>query len=386
MYIWKRAAGALKDQKSILVATFSRRTSYRNPDLEFAIIKATNHNESYVDYKNAQRVFAWIRTSPVSLKPLIRVLTARVEKTQDWVVALKSLMLLHGVFCCKTQAVLRIGRLPFDLSNFTDGHSKPSKLWGFNAFIRAYYAYLDQRSSLLYEQRRQMVAEDSNPMVQELLRLENWQSLLDMLLQIKPLANNMRESLILEAMDCVIIEIFDVYSRICNGVARVLIGIYSAGKFEATLALKVLQKAIIQGEDLASFFEFCREFGVFNAMEVPKVTKIPEEDLKDLERIINGVSERNDNDDDDNNHRNGDNKIVEIDKEIDEIDKLKTVITDKWEVFDEEMKFVNQGTIVALGKENPFEITHSSKYLPLIPVEEPVNYKQQEIPDFISFY
>ncbi|KAI5573585.1 hypothetical protein BDE02_10G089400 [Populus trichocarpa] len=33
-------------------------------------------------------------------------------------------------------------------------------------------------------------------------------------------------------MDCVIIEIFDVYSRICKGIARpVLMGIYSTGDF-----------------------------------------------------------------------------------------------------------------------------------------------------------
>ncbi|XP_002521908.2 putative clathrin assembly protein At1g25240 [Ricinus communis] len=378
MYLWKRAAGVLKDQKSILVATLSRRTSYRNPDLEAAIIKATNHNESYVDYKNAQRVFAWIRTSPVSLKPLIWALTARIEKTQSWVVALKGLMLLHGVFCCKTQAVSRIGRLPFDLSNFTDGHSKPSKSWGFNAFIRAYYAYLDQRSLFLYEQRRERM--EDNSMVQELIKLETWQSLLDMLLQIKPLANNMRECLILEAMDCVIIEIFDVYSRICNGIARILMGIYSAGKLEATLSLKVLQKAMNQGEDLALYFEFCRDFGVFNAMEVPKVTKIPDEDIKDLERIINGVYEKKNIDENDNNKNKNNNKIVAIDEKKEAIQKLKTIITDKWEVFDEELKVVN---IRNEGKENPLQ--SPSNYLPLIPIDEPVNCKQQEIPDFISF-
>ncbi|KAF2305704.1 hypothetical protein GH714_007667 [Hevea brasiliensis] len=278
MKFWRRATGALKDQRSILLASLSRLSGYRNPDLEAAIIKATNHNDSYVDYGNVQRVFAWIRASPVSMKPLIRALSSRMEKTRSWVVALKGLMLMHGVFCCKTPAVLRIGRLPFDLSNFSDGHSKSGKMWGFNAFVRSYYAFLDQRSALLYEQRKQT----EDPMVQELLKLQNWQILLDLLLRIKPRNSNMRENLILEAMDCVIVEIFDVYSKICNGIAKILLGIYSAGKLEARMALKVLQKAMTQGEDLALYFEFCRDFGVFNAMEVPKVTHIPEEDIRIL--------------------------------------------------------------------------------------------------------
>jgi hypothetical protein len=107
MKLWRRAAGALKDQNSILAVSLSGQTRYRNSDLEAAIVNATSHDESYVDYRSAQRVFAWIRASPVSLKPLIWALASR-----SWVVAIKGLMLMHGVFCCKTAAVRRIGRLP----------------------------------------------------------------------------------------------------------------------------------------------------------------------------------------------------------------------------------------------------------------------------------
>ncbi|KAJ6401744.1 hypothetical protein OIU84_013915 [Salix udensis] len=379
MKLWRRAAGALKDQNSLLAISLSRQTWYRNSDLEAAIVKATNHDESYVDYRNAQRVFTWIRTSPVSLKPLIWALTTRMEKTRNWVVAIKGLMLMHGVFCCKTPAVQRIGRLPFDLSNFTDGHSKPSKMWGFNIFIRSYFSFLDQRSALFYVQQNQT----EEPMVQELVRVKNLQYLLDMLLKLKPMADNMKEVLITEAMDCVIIEIYDVYSRICKGIARVLMGIYSAGKLEATMALKILHKAKVQGEDLALYFEFCRNFGVFNALEVPRVAQIPEADIKDLERIINGVPEaksyKNVNDEDDN-------KAIVVKEDVAIVEekgpnsRLKTIITDKWEIFEEDVNITCQGNhetshfIATSSAENP------PNYLPLVPV-----YQEQEIPDFICF-
>jgi hypothetical protein len=61
----------------LTVVSLSWQNRYRNSDLEAAIVKATSHDESYVDYRSAQRVFAWIRESPVSLKPLIWALASR---------------------------------------------------------------------------------------------------------------------------------------------------------------------------------------------------------------------------------------------------------------------------------------------------------------------
>ncbi|KAH7570805.1 hypothetical protein ACOSP7_019249 [Xanthoceras sorbifolium] len=381
MKLWKRAAGILKDQNSIWVTSLSRQTTYRNPELETAIIKATSHDEFHVDYRNAQRVFTWIRTSPVSLKPLIWGLSKRMKKTKSWVVTLKGLILMHGVFCCKIPAVQKIGRLPFDLSNFHDGHLRPSNSWGFNNFVRCYYSFLDQRSAFLYEQSKPNV----DPMVQDLVKLQEWQSLLDLLLQIKPRANNMKVALILEAMDCVIIEMYDVYSRICNGVARVLIRIYSAGKAEVSMALRVLQKATQQSEELSLYFEFCKEFGVLNMLDLPKVIQIPEEDIRDLERIINGVSESTNNTNGDGSKKNmldgNEGAIVAIDDNLNRA--LKTIITDKWEIFEEDFsnQFVDNKKEIVEAR-NPF--LDSPNLLPLVPVTVPPAYNHV-LPDLISF-
>ncbi|KAM7254916.1 hypothetical protein ACFE04_020157 [Oxalis oulophora] len=379
MKLWQRAAGALKDKTSIWSANLSRKTSYRNPDLEAAIIKATSHDECNVDYRNAQRVFAWIRASPISLKPLVWALSNRMEKTESWVVAIKGLMLMHGVFCCKTAAVQRIGRLPFDLSQFTDGHSSPERSRGFDAFVRAYFAYLDQKSSLFYEKKNKKTEknhnqEDGSTLKQELIKLEKLQTSLDTLLQIKPESSNMKVDLILEAMDCVIIEIFDVYRSICDTIAKVLMGIQSSGKIEAEMAVKALRKATTQGDELVEFFEFCRDFGVFNAMEVPKVTQVTEEDIEDLERIMNGVSENKEVDK---------SKVVPVmEEDAKECDKerLRTIVTDKWEVFDEDFiaNYVNQSKATNHNRYNPFEDYEQENHLPIVPI--PVH-----VPDLITF-
>ncbi|KAA8529886.1 hypothetical protein F0562_034510 [Nyssa sinensis] len=360
------------------------RTALRNPDIEAAVIKATSHDESYVDYRNAQRVFAWIRMSPAYLRSFVWALCMRLEKTRSWVVALKGLILMHGVFCCRVPAVQNMGRLPFDLSNFKDGHMNPVNAWGFNVFVRVYYAFLDQKSRFMFmdlqERKGRTKYSEEVPMLQELARLQKLQGLLDMLLQIKPQADGMNMGLILEAMDCIIIEIYDIYSRICNGIARVLMRIYSAGKVEAITALNVLQKATIQGDELSLYFELCRDIGVLNARECPKMEQIPEVDIREIECLINGVSNQKDN------------WVPQVDKaiivrETRTVDKgndsngdLKTTITNNWEVFDDDLKKVNGETssddigkmVVPYSASLTFPAVH-------------VDGKNEGFPDLISF-
>ncbi|KAJ4829113.1 hypothetical protein Tsubulata_032898 [Turnera subulata] len=418
MRLWQRAAGAIKDQKSILVASLSGKSSFRNPYIEAAIIKATSHDERNVDYKNAQRVFSWIRTSPVSLKPLIFGLTTRMEKTGSWVVALKGLLLMHGVFCCNTPAVQNISCLPFDLSDFKDGHSSSLEMWGYNAFVRSYFVFLDRRCTLLSSpspspSTKQTDRRHPPPpprQMQELRRLNNFQALLDSLLQIKPLAPNMTDSpLILEAMDCLIVEVFDVYGRICNGIARVLMGIHSAGKREASMAVKILKKATTQAQDLADYFEFCRGFGVINAKEIPDITRIAQVDIRDLERVMTGIPGHKKIDDIDDasineqqDHMSDDDfartttteptksSVVEVEvkglSSKSSCTTLTTVITDKWEVFEDheqDLKLLQLPAVHAYAG-NPFLINQPTSYLPIVPL---VNYKQDtiEIPDLITF-
>uniref|UniRef100_A0A0V0IHH5 Putative ovule protein n=1 Tax=Solanum chacoense TaxID=4108 RepID=A0A0V0IHH5_SOLCH len=399
MRLWRKAFGLVKDHKSLWFASLSRRTSFRNPEMEAAVIKATSHDELTIDMKNVDRVYKWLRLSPSHLKSLIWSISLRMEKTKSWVVAIKGLMLMHGVYSSKIPAIQRIGRLPFDLSNFKDGYSDPYKIWGINEFIRAYFTYLDQKSSLLFmnlQERRNLqnlehVNDDNNnnnvvviveghySMIQDLVLLQKLQYLLDMLLEIRPLCGNAVVPLVLEAMDCVMIEVFDVYSRICNGIARILLRIYSAGKVEASMALRIVQKATIQGEELSVYFELCQSIGVKNAAEFPTIEQIPYEDIKELEEIINGVSEKESRIIPYQHEgkgivvvreKNGDQNIENLENES----KLRTVITDNWEKFDEDL-MQNDGVKIAPYAINPFEICTYN-----VPSK-----KTPELPDLISF-
>lgn len=392
MKLWKKVSGAIKDRNSIWASSFSTRSSFRNPDLEAIVIKATSHDDSLVDYKNFQRVYLWLRTSPLHLKPLVWAISMRMEKTRDWVVALKGLMLIHGVFCCKLPNIHYIGRLPFDLSSFSDGHYRPSKVWGFNGFIRAYFAYLDHKSAFLSAETRQLqnrqsnnVEDDHNSLTEKLRKLKTWQSMLDMLLEVKPQAENMNTNVVIkEAMICVVTEIFEVSSTICRGIAQALLRIYAApAKNEASAALEIVHRSASQGDQLSLFFEFCTGMGVLRESECPKIEQIPDEDLDELERIVNAeyikeglllwekdveaVEIINDKAlvlRPSNNGGDG-GKVVES-KRV-----LTTIITDKWEVFDEELRVADEDPLTASRNQIP---------------QAPENKVQlHHLPDLISF-
>ncbi|KAL4196366.1 hypothetical protein AMTRI_Chr04g182870 [Amborella trichopoda] len=111
MMILKRAADAMEDKQSV---TVNRRLGFTHLDLEAAIIKATSHDSSSLNYKHS-RVFTWTQTSPssLSLSPLLSI-SKRLHKTRSWVVALKGLLLIHDIFCSKSpQLLTRVAMGPY---------------------------------------------------------------------------------------------------------------------------------------------------------------------------------------------------------------------------------------------------------------------------------
>ncbi|XP_003528380.2 putative clathrin assembly protein At1g25240 [Glycine max] len=347
MRLWVKASGALKDTYSIWVAKLSPSGPCRNPDLEIAIIKATSHNEPCMDYKNVQRVFKWLRTSPLYLKPLLYTVSMRMEKTRSWVVALKGLMLTHGVFCFDYPAMKKMGRLPFDLSHFSDVHVNPNKAWLFNAFVRSYFAYLDQKSAFVRleatKETKRGSKEKEEAVMEELQDLEKFLGLIDLLLQIKPSNPNMNVVLILEVMDCVMDEVLEVYDKFSMRVHRVVSRIIDmGGKEEARVGLDFVRKVELQGGKISMYFDFCRDIGVINVSECPEIVRIDEKDIHELISIRDGgVSEKKNLKFDNNNNYNDNNTIVVYEgnnsRAITTISDFKTVITDQWEVFDDVM-------------------------------------------------
>ncbi|XP_074558999.1 putative clathrin assembly protein At1g25240 [Curcuma longa] len=291
---WRRVMGTVKDKWSVyLVKTVGgRHYLRRRPEVDAAVIRATSHDEMSVDYKSAGRVFTWARAAPSSLMaPLMWAVGRRASRTRSWPVALKCLLLAHGLLLCSDDAPpsARVGRLPFDLSDFR-GRSSASP--GFSAFVRAYFNFLDHRSLFSSLGSTADLQDDDD----DLEGLERLQVLLDLLMQIQPYADGMEVGLVLEAMDCVVIEIFEVYSGICSGIAQFLVGAHGSNsgdvdkrvKRRRAMGIRILRRAAAQSAQLSSYFDLCRSLGVLNAADLPRVEGIPEKDMNDIEVLMLG--------------------------------------------------------------------------------------------------
>uniref|UniRef100_A0A0E0LVR2 ENTH domain-containing protein n=1 Tax=Oryza punctata TaxID=4537 RepID=A0A0E0LVR2_ORYPU len=356
---WRRAAAAAKDRRSLYLtrmaalrpATAAAAAALRNAELEAAVIRATSHDERSVDYRSAARVFALARASPAVLQPLMWALARRAGRTRCWAVALKSLMLAHGLLLRSDLAprAARLGRVPFDLADFRDRSSSPAKTSGFSAFVRAYFHFLDTRS-LFAAQDMDASANNNNHDADDdedarLDGVSRLQHLLDLLMQIRPYGDGMEQGLILEAMDCVVIEIFEVYSQICTGIARFLVGVLgsapttprprpgetmpAARRRRGLQGIRVLRKASEQSAQLTSYFELCRSLGVLNAAEFPAVERVPDDDIRDLEKLIMSHVEDS-----------GKEKVSE-EKALVAVENTGvasgTVVTREWVVFDDDV-------------------------------------------------
>ncbi|CAL5012928.1 unnamed protein product [Urochloa decumbens] len=365
---WRRATAAIKDRRSLcltrvpalrsrsggLAAAASVRSA---PEVESAVIRATSHDDRSVDCASAARVLALARSSPPAMRPLMWALSRRAERTRCWAVALKALMLAHGLLLRSDLAprAARLGRVPFDLADFRDRSSPPSLSPGLSAFVRAYFRFLDTRSlfSAQDDDDLDSTADDNSDDGEDarLDRVTKQQHLLDLLMEIRPYGDGMeQQGLVLEAMDCVVIEIFEVYSQVCTGIARFLVAVLgsapttprprlgetaaAARRRRGAQGMRVLRKAAEQSKRLSAYFELCRSLGVLNAAEFPAVERVPDDDIRELEKIIMShvVEDGNTNKEEEKKEA----KALVAVEGTGGVALSRTVVTKEWVVFDDD--------------------------------------------------
>jgi hypothetical protein len=339
-----------------------------------AVIRATSHEDRWMDYGSAARVFAWARTSPSSLRPAMWALACRARRTRCWVVALKALMVAHGLLLRSGLAppAARAGRVPFELADFRDrsSSSSPARSQAFSALVRAYFRFLDYRSLFAAQEDTDGGGVDaeccSGYQMALLDRIAKRQFLLELLLHIRPYADGMEVPLVLEAMDCALVDIFQVYGEISTGIARFLVsGIPGPArpplrKAAAAAGVKVLWRAAEQSAQLSSYFDLCRGLGVVNARKLPAAfVRLKDDDVRHLERILMGDAQ----DDASDEAEVEGTAPADVTKDAaGSASTMTTLVTTEWVAFEEDKSSAGAGAITCgVGSEgyvgnhwNPF--------------------------------
>lgn len=146
--IWRGALGAVKDQTSIGLAKVGGTSAI--VDIDVAIVKATKHNEVPGDEKHIREILSLTSYSRSNVSACVSAISRRLSRTRNWIVALKSLVLIQRLLQDGDPAyeqevffATRRGTRILNMSDFRDKSMENS--WDFSAFVRTYALYLDER-------------------------------------------------------------------------------------------------------------------------------------------------------------------------------------------------------------------------------------------------
>lgn len=154
----KRAIGAVKDQTSVGLAKVGGRSSSIR-ELEVAVVKATRHDEYPAEEKYIREILSLTSYSRNYVSACVATLSRRLNKTKNWSVALKTLILIQRLLTDGDRAyeqeiffATRRGTRLLNMSDFRDASRSDS--WDYSAFVRTYALYLDERLDYRMQGRR----------------------------------------------------------------------------------------------------------------------------------------------------------------------------------------------------------------------------------------
>ncbi|OAY33056.1 clathrin coat assembly protein AP180 [Manihot esculenta] len=304
----RKAIGAVKDQTSISLAkVYTNNTSRSN--LEVVILKATRHDEAPIDDRYVKELLNLISSSKVYAASCAQAIGKRIGKTRNWIVALKSLMLVLRIFQDgdpyfprEVLHAMKRGARILNLSTFRDDSN--SSPWDYTAFVRTFALYLDERLDCFVTgklQRRFTNREKRNghhgnrsgtdPICEMkpaflLDKISFWQKLLDRAMATRPTGAAKTNKLVQSSLYAVVQESFDLYRDISDGLALLLDSFFHLQYQSCVSAFESCVKASKQFDELCSFYDLCKSIGVGRTSEYPSVQKISEELIETLQEFL----------------------------------------------------------------------------------------------------
>ncbi|XP_022755152.1 probable clathrin assembly protein At4g32285 [Durio zibethinus] len=343
----RKAIGAVKDQTSISIAKVAGNMA---PELEVLVVKATSHDEDPADEKYFREIVSLTSYSRGYVDACIATVSKRLSKTHDWIVALKSLMLVHRLLvdgnpCFEEEFVhaTRRGMRVLNMMGFKD--EAHSNSWDHAGFVRFYAMYLDEKvefsvfekkgrggegkfeerdernrrvygefrddydhgmgrrsrsygdlnDSVRGEQREQR--REGTPM-REMRpeRVLGWlnQSLriLNRVLACRPTGMAKSSRLVLVALYQILKESFGLYVEICEAL-RILLDRFTEMDYaDCVKVFDAYVSAAKMIDELVGFYGWCKDTGIARSSEFPEVQRITDKLLATLEGFLKEMANR----------------------------------------------------------------------------------------------
>ncbi|CAD6271348.1 unnamed protein product [Miscanthus lutarioriparius] len=304
MQSWRKAYGAIKDTTTVSLANLN--SDFK--DLDVAIVKATNHVECPPKERHLRKVAAAtsIARPRADVAYCIHALARRLAKTRNWIVALKTLVVIHRLlregdptFREELLNFTQRGRI-LQLSNFKDDSSPIA--WDCSAWVRTYGLFLEERLECFRVLKYDVEAEhlskqgqgpekghsrtrelDSQDLLEQLPAL---QQLLYRLVGCRPEGAANNNYLVQYALALVLKESFKIYCAINDGIINLVDKFFEMPRHEALKALEIYRRAGQQAGSLSDFYENCRGLELARNFQFPTLREPPQTFLATMEDYV----------------------------------------------------------------------------------------------------
>ncbi|KAI4308394.1 hypothetical protein L6164_031474 [Bauhinia variegata] len=302
----RKALGAVKDQTSISLAKVSNAAN-----LQVTILKATTHDEIPIEERYLNEILEAVSSNKVYAAVCANSIGKRIGKTRNWVVAIKSLMLILRIFQDGDPHFpreifhqMKKGAKILNLSGFKDDSS--SCPWDYTVFVRTFALYLDerldcfltgklQRRFTYFNQTRgrhhgekRSVEPGIKDMKPTMLldKISYWQRLLDRAICTNPTGPARTNRLVRISLYSILQESFVLYKDISDGLAVLLDSFFQLPYQASVKAFQACVKSSKQFDELNSFYSLCTCLGIGRTSEYPSVQKVSEELMETLREFL----------------------------------------------------------------------------------------------------
>ncbi|XP_023546860.1 putative clathrin assembly protein At5g57200 [Cucurbita pepo subsp. pepo] len=301
---FRKAYGALKDSTKVGLAKVN--SEYK--DLDIAIVKATNHVECPPKERHVRKIFSAtsVMRPRADVAYCIHALAKRLSKTRSWIVALKTLIVVHRTlregdptFREELLSYSHRGHI-LQISNFKDESSPLA--WDCSAWVRTYALYLEERLEcyriLKYDIESERLTKTSPgaAKVHSRTRLLNCDELLEQLPALQQLLYRLKgcqpeggaysNYLIQYALALVLKESFKIYCAINDGIINLVDMFFDMPRHDAVKALNIYKRASNQAENLSEFYEYCKGLELARTFQFPTLKQPPPSFLSTMEEYI----------------------------------------------------------------------------------------------------
>jgi len=309
----RKAIGAVKDQTSISLAKVGSSASLS--DLDVAIVKATRHEEYPAEERHIREILSLTCYSRVHVASCVSTISRRLNKTKNWVVALKSLMLVQRLLAEGDPAyekeiffATRRGTRLLNMSDFRD--TSKSNSWDYSAFVRTYALYLDEQLEFGMQGRRGKHSahahheEDEDPEVgskaivvrgtplREMINervfstIHRLIQLLERFLACRPTGYAKHNRVVTIALYPIVKQSFNLYYDITEILGILIDRFMELDISDSVKVFEIFCRVSKQYDELDSFYGWCKTVGIARSSEYPDVEKIAQKKLDVMDEFI----------------------------------------------------------------------------------------------------